>query len=249
MINLFRSIRQKLLKEGKIANYIKYAIGEILLVVIGIFIAIQANNWNIDRIAQKELRFELGKLVVNLEQDGSSLDDWIKQNNSIIADLDSCLVILKDHQSYSKAYFLQLFWPIHRTAEFNSNKVSFDNLFSSGKLQNIKNNLLIDSLSHYYSSDSYKSVEDAIVNHTREVIRPYLMGFDFLPITQDLMNGHNNEKLFNTMPKSLKDYSEDIRIINGIRFKIFLHSRLNEQYQLKMEESKRLINQIKEEIK
>ncbi|MDF0717405.1 DUF6090 family protein [Muricauda sp. 334s03] len=55
MIKLFRNIRKKLLSEGKTANYLKYAIGEIVLVVIGILIALQINNWNEHR---KELQKE-----------------------------------------------------------------------------------------------------------------------------------------------------------------------------------------------
>jgi hypothetical protein len=46
MIKFFRKIRQNLLSEGKTGKYLKYAIGEILLVVIGILIAVQLNNWN-----------------------------------------------------------------------------------------------------------------------------------------------------------------------------------------------------------
>ncbi|MGB5203859.1 MAG: DUF6090 family protein, partial [Eudoraea sp.] len=46
MIKFFRRIRQSLLTENKIGQYLKYAIGEILLVVIGILIALQINNWN-----------------------------------------------------------------------------------------------------------------------------------------------------------------------------------------------------------
>ena len=46
MIKFFRKIRQNLLSEGKIGKYFKYAIGEIVLVVIGILIALQVNNWN-----------------------------------------------------------------------------------------------------------------------------------------------------------------------------------------------------------
>ena len=53
MIKFFRRIRQNLLLEGKTANYFKYAIGEIVLVVIGILIALQINNWNEGR---KEFR-------------------------------------------------------------------------------------------------------------------------------------------------------------------------------------------------
>jgi len=53
MLKLFRNIRKKLLQEGKTANYLKYAIGEIVLVVIGILIALQINNWNEARKLKK----------------------------------------------------------------------------------------------------------------------------------------------------------------------------------------------------
>jgi len=46
MIKFFRKIRQNLLRENKTRKYYKYAIGEITLVVIGILIALQINNWN-----------------------------------------------------------------------------------------------------------------------------------------------------------------------------------------------------------
>ncbi|MGB5318748.1 DUF6090 family protein [Eudoraea sp.] len=46
MIKFFRRIRQQLLKENNLSKYLLYAIGEIVLVVIGILIALQINNWN-----------------------------------------------------------------------------------------------------------------------------------------------------------------------------------------------------------
>jgi len=49
MIKFFRKIRQNLLIENKTGKYFKYAIGEIILVVIGILIALQINNWNENR--------------------------------------------------------------------------------------------------------------------------------------------------------------------------------------------------------
>jgi Family of unknown function (DUF6090) len=54
MIKFFRKIRHKLLTTGKTANYFKYAFGEIILVVIGILIALQVNNWNEERKFKKE---------------------------------------------------------------------------------------------------------------------------------------------------------------------------------------------------
>ena len=49
MIKFFRHIRQNLLMENKTGKYFKYAIGEIVLVVIGILIALSINNWNESR--------------------------------------------------------------------------------------------------------------------------------------------------------------------------------------------------------
>jgi hypothetical protein len=61
MIKFFRNIRRKLLQEGKTANYLKYAIGEIVLVVIGILIALQVNNWN-------EMRKDQTKEIIYLQR-------------------------------------------------------------------------------------------------------------------------------------------------------------------------------------
>jgi hypothetical protein len=55
MIKFFRKIRQNLLSEGQTGKYLKYAIGEIILVVIGILIALQLNDWN---DSQKQLKLE-----------------------------------------------------------------------------------------------------------------------------------------------------------------------------------------------
>jgi hypothetical protein len=91
MIKFFRNIRQKLLVEGKTTNYLKYAIGEIVLVVIGILIALQINNWNEQR---KETSFErkvLKEINISIVQNIGYLDMGIKSNNTAIK---SCQVIL-----------------------------------------------------------------------------------------------------------------------------------------------------------
>lgn len=51
MLEFFRKIRQQLLSENSFSKYLFYAIGEIILVVIGILLALQINNWNEDRKA------------------------------------------------------------------------------------------------------------------------------------------------------------------------------------------------------
>ena len=54
MIKFFRRIRQNMIKENRASKYMLYAIGEIVLVVIGILFALQINNWNIDQIKNKQ---------------------------------------------------------------------------------------------------------------------------------------------------------------------------------------------------
>ena len=54
MIKFFRKIRRKLIDEGNLKRYLLYAFGEIFLVVIGILIALQINNWNQNRLGTKE---------------------------------------------------------------------------------------------------------------------------------------------------------------------------------------------------
>ena len=54
MIKIFRKIRQDLLSKRKTGKYLKYALGEILLVMIGILLALQVNNWNNNRIERKK---------------------------------------------------------------------------------------------------------------------------------------------------------------------------------------------------
>ena len=67
MIKFFRKIRKNLLSEGKTRKYLKYAIGEILLVVIGILIAVQINNWNESRKNSIEEKLILESLLENLK--------------------------------------------------------------------------------------------------------------------------------------------------------------------------------------
>jgi len=53
MIKFFRIIRQNLLSQNKFSKYLLYAFGEIILVMIGILLAIQANQWNQERVQEK----------------------------------------------------------------------------------------------------------------------------------------------------------------------------------------------------
>ena len=78
MIKFFRQIRFKLMETGKTTKYFKYAIGEIILVVIGILIALQINNWNENRKAKTNEIVLVKQLLEDAKIDSIFFNDRIQ---------------------------------------------------------------------------------------------------------------------------------------------------------------------------
>ncbi|TXG34562.1 DUF6090 family protein [Seonamhaeicola maritimus] len=132
MIKFFRKIRQNSLSEGKTGKYLKYAIGEIILVVIGILLALQINNWNEarkNRVLEKEY---LIRLLEDLEHDQKDLTQVITNNaiNLILAEdalnkLGADSSILLKGQPHKLAY---------KGVNINNNEVTYkDSLLTTRK--------------------------------------------------------------------------------------------------------------------
>lgn len=100
MIKFFRRIRYKLMETGKTGKYFKYAIGEIVLVVIGILIALQINNWN-EENKTKALELNILKDLHNTLNNDFELLRWgIAGNESAIK---SCKIVLQ-HFNQNRPY-------------------------------------------------------------------------------------------------------------------------------------------------
>ena len=83
MLRFFRQIRQRLIADNKITKYLLYALGEVFLVVIGILIALQINNWNEERKTRLQDREFLNNLKVELSVDIAALQDRIARYQKI----------------------------------------------------------------------------------------------------------------------------------------------------------------------
>ena len=79
MIKFFRKIRQNSLSEGKTGKYLKYAVGEIVLVVIGILIALQINNWNENRKVESIKTTNYLNLLDDLKTDSILIENKMKE--------------------------------------------------------------------------------------------------------------------------------------------------------------------------
>ncbi|WP_062052677.1 DUF6090 family protein [Sediminicola sp. YIK13] len=111
MIKFFRRIRQQLLSENKFSKYLLYAVGEIVLVVIGILIAVQINSWH-SKIKEDKLKAVYIKNLINdFTKDTIQLNARIKDNednyytlgiDSIITYIESPLTTLLDIKNLAK---------------------------------------------------------------------------------------------------------------------------------------------------
>ena len=105
MIKFFRKIRQNLIMENKTSKYFKYAIGEIILVVIGILIALQINNWNETKKTKEKERQVLTEIQSDLNYSLTDFDEIIEITNTTTISIKALLKIyetnLKHHDSLS----------------------------------------------------------------------------------------------------------------------------------------------------
>jgi hypothetical protein len=85
MLKFFRRIRQNLLMENKTGKYFKYAIGEIILVVIGILIALQINNWNENRKEKQKTQTYLKLLLEDFKQESLKINGYIDESKEIVS--------------------------------------------------------------------------------------------------------------------------------------------------------------------
>ena len=101
MIKFFRRIRQKILSENQFSKYLFYSIGEIVLVVIGILIALQINNWN---EYQKERKTEvkvMKELEENLQDNIQRLQIMIERGNTDNQSADIIISVVDNELSYA----------------------------------------------------------------------------------------------------------------------------------------------------
>ena len=158
MIKFFRKIRKKLLTENKFSKYLLYAIGEIILVVVGILIALQINNSNDQRIDKtREIKY-LTNIKIDLNEDIESLDYNIefrekksRGTQKIIEQINGMPIEDLTEATYNVINTLY-------QEKFQPSNVTYNDLVSSGNMNLISNDSIkIDlfELSLLYQRNSF----------------------------------------------------------------------------------------------
>jgi hypothetical protein len=151
MIKFFRKIRQNLLMENKTGKYFKYAIGEIILVVIGILIALQIGNLNEQRkkdeqgiIHKKALKIDLHNDLETLKLDLEYLTKELKINNSYSERLSN---VTSNLDTLVKIVRYEYFGGLNNLNELN--KTTFNSLESTGEIALLEKDLAKNVQKYY----------------------------------------------------------------------------------------------------
>jgi len=172
MLRFFRTIRKKLIEQDNVRKYLLYAIGEILLVVIGILIALQVNNWNEERILINDEQRYLHDLISDLQQDSTALHILSIEAKKISRSKSIILDVMDNQRTETDSLLTHFYnqWGAYNI--FNPVTTTIDEMKSGDGLGVIQDTKLRRHLvSHYNFYENFKQEEQLFQSGTREVFR------------------------------------------------------------------------------
>ena len=209
MIKFFRNIRQKMVTENKFSKYLLYAIGEIILVIIGILLALQINNRNSERIEKKIFESNLQFVIEDLEQDKTDLLKLKEERQRVINKTDFILQAVKKQNVLSATEIFNnseiMLW---KSFDINNNgheRILSSNLYEAIDFQPIRKKIRKYKLVYQRIKDLEKklneSVEEMEIEMSKDgsILQLYEYG--------NLMN--NVGEFDNTTKKELENYIID----------------------------------------
>ena len=146
MIKFFRNIRRQLIEKESIRKYVLYAIGEIILVVVGILIALSINNWNNNKILRRTGLTIYENLKNQIHEDKLLLNGVVVYNNTYYEQYNFAIQIIERNDRNNIDTLVQIAPNIYKYSDFNRIGNIFQNLVNSGDLKILKNSNIIDRI-------------------------------------------------------------------------------------------------------
>ncbi len=186
MIKFFRNIRKILLVEGKTSKYLKYAIGEIILVVIGILIAISLNNRNQFNSEKLDRDIKLNKIRSVIYKDSIAFSNSIENSVAMIKKIDGMVQVLSPEMTFDEyrilvSHFQEISMNI-RTVEPNT--TVYDEMINSGSFSQIEDEALKEKISSLYGHYEHFGVliqtfREAFINTKNNLFSNGVIGYKY----------------------------------------------------------------------
>jgi hypothetical protein len=221
MIKFFRRIRQRLVSENKFSRYLLYAIGEIILVVIGILIALQINNWNENKTNKQTESVYLKEILqdfeINLKKSDFTTNDLVTTMQSLIGLLEQSAL---EKPTISTDSINKVFSLISNMPTYISTDRVYNNLIGSGDFKLITNESIKNELANYNSAiDLLKLVQSTHEMELVQSFEPYIINhLDFQALKTNRVNDYK------LPPPVEKD--KILEVINGRKFRNIITLKL-----------------------
>ena len=233
MIKFFRKIRQKLLSENKFSKYLLYALGEIVLVVIGILIALSINNWNENRkTKEKEVKL-LAELKGDLIETKEDLLSDIKKSQQMLSTTNELYkAIIENRLSDSNQFELSTSYILETAMLFP--KLSAYSAIQSEGVTIISNVELRKKITDFYQL-SLKRVASAEAYseelNTKE-LKPYLNTYSGFGSTcehcKDLYELYKDDQ--GVQQNLFLISNADPKLVHMVKEKFIVYRTLNQRY-------------------
>jgi len=237
-MKFFRTIREKLIVQNRITRYILYALGEITLVMIGILLALQVNNWNNDRKQTNHEQKVLKELLLNLRMD--SLDhagnrDWSLNVGAAAGYIVDGLEGRVPWQDSMSLHYGQIL--THGVATLNTS--AYDNLKSIG-FDLISNDSIRIALTRLYALDITR-----LLKIEKEMLSDDQV-HNILPVV--LKRVRINEPWWNSTPHDYEALMDDLEFQSVVRWKSVTNNHIAREYEIARRETSELIEMIQKEL-
>ncbi|RKN81694.1 DUF6090 family protein [Ulvibacterium marinum] len=145
-MKLFRKIRQSLIKEGNLKRYLLYALGEILLVMIGISLAFQVNNWNDNRTKKaSELRY-YENIKEQIKDDKGLILEQMELNNGFGVQFNYANKILESNDRSKMDTLGLIARNLTQYTDFDRQGNIYETMVNSGEVKLLRNHQIINGL-------------------------------------------------------------------------------------------------------
>jgi len=254
MIKFFRKIRQNLIKEGKTSKYFKYAIGEIILVVIGILIALQINNWNENRkIQQREVQI-LNEIKSDLSQTKKDIEEAVTRHKEVLATNKYGLDAILLKRPYSDSIY-GAFADASKEFEIVPKTSGFENLKTIG-LNTISNDSLRIAISNIFQLRFTRLQNDMRSKGTEFNIQSMLFphqdkyfDVDFSKTRKIPRKYSDTLNIFSLKIRNYDDFLKDTEVYKFLQLTTFIRSAIVEDEMNVVEEIDQVVKSIEQELK
>jgi hypothetical protein len=212
MLRFFRRIRQQSITNNRVGKYVLYAIGEILLVVIGILIAIQLNNWNEQEKQSKLEKEYYCRLLEDALLDQEQIGNLVKLAQDRLTASNQAVRLLLQDKGQKVEVGNQIFLSVNAIyADFRPNNSAFEDLKSGANMNIIGDKSVIMALNKYFNKvEESRSIILVNGQHAVDILFAHDDNFANGSNQASIRAGRYSTGLEQDLKNTLQTYSDDI---------------------------------------